>query len=198
MRYYHAASRGDLSEEDQGKITGRLGLLYANPDSPYYDYKRAVPLLQKAALQRQALANNVMGVYTLFGLNDVQRNPVEAFKYLYRAQLLGCQAAQENLGFFYLGQQRKLDNQAIFQEMAKRTYSCDGVPTTDHNVQVYHLTFTPKECADLNYYAERLVDTSLPFVGKEECAYSADMGDLADFLSQDKEPKDQKLYDIVE
>ena len=187
MRYYNAASKGDLSEEDQGIVAGRIGLLYAKPDSPYYDPKRAIPLLQKAALQRQALANNIMGIYTLFGMNGLTYNTIEAFKYLYRAQLLGCRAAEENLGFFYLGKQGKLDGQVVYDELQKLMYSCDGIPTSDHNVQVYHLSFTPQECSSINYYAERLVDTSLPFVGKEECAFSADMSDLADNLTQKPE-----------
>lgn len=184
MRYYNAAIRGDLSEEDQGKITARLGMLYANPDSPYYDIQKAVPLLRKAAMQRQAIANNVMGVYTLTGQNGVQQNPQEAFKYFWRAQLLGCKAAEENLGFFMMGHQRKIDNQMVVQEISDRIYSCDGVETTKNNLPIYHLSFTPKECANINYYAERLVDTELPFVGKEECAFSADMTDMAEFLSK--------------
>ena len=37
------------------------------------------------------------------------------------------------------------------------------------NIRPYHLTFTKQECADIMYYAKRLVDTTKPFVGKEEC-----------------------------
>ncbi len=37
------------------------------------------------------------------------------------------------------------------------------------NIRPYHLTFTKRECADIMYYAKRLIDTSKPFIGKEEC-----------------------------
>ena len=36
-------------------------------------------------------------------------------------------------------------------------------------IRPYHLTFTKQECADIAYYAKRLIDTSKPYVGKEEC-----------------------------
>ena len=183
MRYYNAAIRGDLSEADQGKITGRLALLYADPNSPHYDSQKAVPLLQKAALQRHALSNNIMGVLSLFGMYGVKQNAEESFKYLWRAILLGCPAAEENLGLFQLARQKKIDIATARTEMTKRMFSCDKVEDTA-GIKPYHLTFTAQECAAINYYAERLVDTSLPFTGHEECAYSADMGQIADFLSK--------------
>ena len=33
----------------------------------------------------------------------------------------------------------------------------------------YHLSFTPPECETIAYYAKRLMDTRLPYVGKDEC-----------------------------
>jgi len=185
MRYYNRAIHGNISDESQGRITGRLGVLYANPESSYYDYKKAVPLLRKAAQQRNPLANNIMGVYTLLGQNGVRRDPQEAFKYFWRAALLGCTAAEENLGFFMLGHQRQISGEVVSQEVSDRLYSCDGVSTTRNNLPIKHFTFSPKECANINYYAERLVDTTLPFVGKEQCAFSADMNEMADFLTKE-------------
>lgn len=185
MRFYSVAiQQGTLDEEDQGKITGRLALLYADPSSPYYDIQKAIPLLQKAAQQRQALPNNVLGKLTLFGEFGLQQNAEEAFKYFWRAILLGCPAAEENLGFFTLAGQRQLDNKTLFNEISARAYSCDPVPETSIDKPPYHLTFTPQQCADINYYAQRLVDTSLPFTGKEECAFSSDMGTMANILSK--------------
>ena len=184
MRYYNAAIQGDLDEETQGKITGRLAILYADPNSSYFDIQRAIPLLKKASLQRQALPNNILGKLTLFGQAGIQQNAEEAFKYFWRAILLGCPAAQENLGFFLLARERQIDNATLYNEINKRAYSCDPVPETTAPKEPYHLTFTPQQCADINYYAQRLVDTALPFTGKEECAFSTDMGDMANFLSK--------------
>ncbi len=185
MRYYNSAIHsGDLSDENQGKITGRLAMLYADPDSPYFDMQKALPLLQKAALQRQALPNNVLGMLSLFGQYGVAQNAEEAFKYFWRAILLGCPAAEENLGFFLMAKERYIDNATLYKEIFARTYSCEAVSETSVNQPLYHLSFTRKQCADINYYAERLVDTTLPFTGKEECAFSADMGEMTEFLSQ--------------
>ena len=49
-------------------------------------------------------------------------------------------------------------------------------------VEPYHFTFTPSECSDLLYYAERLVDTSLPFTGKKECGFSGEMDETTKLL----------------
>lgn len=185
MRYYNLAVRsGDLSDEEQGKVTGRLAMLYADPESPYFDMKKALPLLQKAALQRQALPNNVLGMLSLFGEGGMPQSAEEAFKYFWRAILLGCPAAEENLGFFYMAKDRYINNATLKNEILARTYSCAPVPQTSVNHAPYHLTFTTQQCSDINYYAQRLVDTSLPFTGKEKCAFSSDMGDMADYLSQ--------------
>ena len=54
--------------------------------------------------------------------------------------------------------------------------------TPHPTIKPYHLSFTSKECADILYYAERLVDTKLPFTGKKECRFSADMDKTADLL----------------
>ena len=184
MKYYNVAIRGDLDETTKGKITGRVAFLYANPNSPYHDVKKAIPLLTKASLQRDALSNNIMGALSLANEGVVAYNAEEAFKYFWRAILLGCPAAEENVGFLMLAKDHKIDNGAMKQEIAARTYSCDSVAKTSVNYPLYHLTFTQQQCADINYYAERLVDTSLPFTGKKECAFSADMGALTDFLSK--------------
>ena len=125
-----------------------------------------------------------MGALTLFGLDGAQQNAAEAFKYYWRAILLGCPAAEENLGFFLLAKNNKIDIKTLIQELKSRTYSCDPVPETSLAYPPYHLTYTPQQCADINYYAQRLVDTSLPFKGKEECAYSSDMSDMAQILSK--------------
>jgi len=184
MRYYNVAIHGDLNEETQGAITGRLAMLYVNPNTAYYDIDKALPLLQKAALQRQAQPNNVLGVLSLFGMGGIPQNAEESFKYFWRAILLGCPAAEENLGFFLLAKDKKINTATLKDEMLARAYSCDPVEKTSTEYPPYHLTFNPQQCADLNYYAQRLVDTSLPFTGKKECAFSADMGQMAEFLSK--------------
>jgi len=184
MKYYSVAVRGNIDEATKGRITGRLALLYANPSSSYHDDKKALPLLKNAALKRDALSNNLLGIFSSLGINGMPANAEESFRYFWRAILLGCPAAEENLGFFLLLKNRKADKATIQQEFFKRAYSCESVSETKVNYPLYHLTFTPQQCADINYYASRLVDTSLPFTGKSECAFSSDMENMADFLSK--------------
>ncbi len=184
MRYYNVASRGNLTDEEQGKITGRLAVLFANPNSSYYDIQKALPLLQKSALQRQALPNNILGTLTLFGQGGLKQDAQEAFKYFWRAVLLDCPAAQENLGFFLMAKEKKITTQELFNEILPRTYSCQSVEQNTTQYPPFRLSFTPQQCADINYYAQKLLDPSLDFYGKSECGFSADMADLADFLTQ--------------
>lgn len=265
-----------LNDEEKGLITQNIGLLYLNPQSSYYNAKKGLPLIKKATQQRSALSNNIMGVYSLFGLEETTVDEKEAFFYLWRAALLGCPSAQENLGVYYLLYNKKISKQQAWEEMKDKIFSCevshlpenaviqqtsamncdcpkiqerlnlindaeeykfifkeknqnilenksgqrfyvqvgtvlpDGnkvqeirknvvilnnpkkvlylLPSNDciqfcknkqknkaeqkQKITPYHFTFSQKECSDILYYAEQLVDTKRPFVGKKECAYS--------------------------
>jgi len=190
MSYYnYALQRGGIPIEQEGQIITKLGLLYAHPNSAYYDPANAVPLLKKAALKRSALANNVMGYFTFAGLYGIEKDEKEAFSYFWRAILLGCPAAQENLGLFQLVTKKKeLDLKTALDLMSQRSFSCDAskadkVEVSDLVINLYHMSFSQEECADINYYAERLVDTNLPFVGKKECSFSRDMQQINQFLN---------------
>ena len=282
--YTKALASPLLNEFEKGDIAQKMGLLYLNPESSYYNPTKGLPLIERAVERRGAEANNLMGVYALFGLQNVPQNAESSFKYLWRAILLGCPAAEENLGLWHLARQKKIDNKTAHTEMSKRMFSCvapeftapqelqrnncdcqevavreemagrypyrlieisdknavlldkkgqksvveagtvlsngmkvneirkkgivltsgkgrmilnlapkDDCPklcqeqktlaqTRVKTIKPYHLTFTPKECADILYYAERLVDTNLPFTGKTECQFSQDMDKTADLL----------------
>ena len=282
--YTKALSSPLLNDFEKGDIAQKMGLLYLNPDSSYYNPAKGLPLVEKAIERRGAEANNLMGVYALFGQQGVPQNAEESFKYFWRAILLGCPAAEENLGLWHLARQKKIDNKTALAEMSKRMFSCvapefvapqelqkntcncpevaireemakrdpyrlveisgkkatlldkegqknvvevgtvlpNGMKVTEirtkaviltsgnarlpinlapvddcpelcknqkslaqtraKTIKPYRLTFTPKECADILYYAERLVDTNLPFTGKTECSFSADMDKTTDLL----------------
>ena len=194
MSYYnYALQRGGLTSEREGQILANLGYLYAKPDSAYYNESQAVPLLKRAAQQRSALANNIMGFLTYWGKYGIKPNSKEAFAYFWRAILLGCPAAEENIGFFHLLHQNQLSREIAIDAMSQRMFSCEASAdqdivisgeTGDLTINLYHLSFTPEECADINYYAERLVDSRLPFTGKEKCGFSGDMSQITTYLSQ--------------
>ena len=190
MSYYnYALQRGGLPLEREGQIITQLATLYAHPNSPYYNPQEAIPLFKKAAKQRSAIANNIMGYFTFAGLYGVPQNDKDAFAYFWRAILLGCPAAEENLGLFQLAtQQGQLDKKTVLNLMSQRIFSCEAskepsLTVGETTVNLYHLTFTPQECDDLNYYAERLIDTNLPFTGKDKCAFSKDMSQISQFLN---------------
>ena len=284
--YTRALNSPLLNTAEKGLIAQNMGLLYMNPESNYYNPKKGMPLIEKAVTRRGAEANNLMGVYALFGLQEVPQNAEKSFEYFWRSILLGCPAAEENLGVFHLLKQKKIDNKTAYQKMKERMFSCtvpefiepknveenacncnevyererlaklypyrlieispDMVSAVlldknDQKIEVkkgtklpnkmivseirqkavilmtsetrmilsyapldsclqiceekeklnkiktktirpYRLTFSARECSDILYYAERLVDTNLPFTGKEECKFSADMDTASEML----------------
>lgn len=280
-----------LTDEEKGQISEKIGTLYLDKNSTYYNPKKGLPLIEKATQQRSALANNIIGVYSMLGLEGQKVNMEKSFEHLWRSVLLGCSNAEENLGLFYLLHQNKITSNDVRKlvsdkiltcqsdnekkELSDRKYlqsNCDcektkmmeelvsrypyrlisveadktaailkdennrqfsvsinsvlpngavvneirktavillnnrvrqtlnlapdeacveycfakqKVQTSDlPNVEPYHLSFTPSECSSILYYAERLIDTNLPFVGKQECGYSGDLDAATQLLLQ--------------
>ncbi len=274
QRYFSEALKtGELSAEETNTISEQLGLLYTTEDGAAYQPEVGLALLSKAALNRSAVANNALGYYYFAGKHGLAQNLQEALICFWRAILLGCPAAEENLGAFHLARQKKVSDWDVLKFMEPQVMSCEpapkgGAPTTtlrpncpcadirkqdakfrakkylyvsydpepkavlrdlkgaEHSVKVgsflpdgsfvseirpramaiqkdnerilinryhtgscvtyclsddskaapksvyinpYRLSFSPQECSDIMYYAKALVDTSLPFTGKEEC-----------------------------
>lgn len=285
--YYTQALKSPLlNNAEKGQIAQNMGLLYMNPESSYYNPKKGMPLIEKAIHRRGAEANNLMGVYALFGMQGVPQNPEKSFEYFWRSLLLGCPSAEENLGLFHLYKQRKIDTKTVQEKMTERMFSCtppdfvepesiekntcncnevyererlaklypyrlikispdmetatlidktnkkidikNGTQLQDKmvvseirqkavvlltsqtrtvlnlapldnclqicekteklnkiktkTIKPYRLSFSTHECSDILYYAERLVDTNMPFTGKEECKFSADMDKASEML----------------
>jgi hypothetical protein len=80
---------------------------------------------------------------------------------------------------------RQTLNLAPDEACVEYCFAKQKVQTSDlPNVEPYHLSFTPSECSSILYYAERLVDMNLPFVGKQECGYSGDLDAATQLLLQ--------------
>lgn len=277
-----------LTDEEKGQISEKIGTLYLDKNSTYYNPKKGLPLIEKAAHQRSALANNIIGVYSMLGLEGEKVNMEKSFEHLWRSVLLGCPNAEENLGLFYLLHQNKIDLENVKKIISNKILKCSssfkgnnegsqiniqecdcdkvfqlnllanrysyrllsaeenyaviidkanqrftvtlGTKLPDGsvvkeirktavillkgntrqilnlmpdenclnfceeetqrkdsdvlNITPYHLSFTPSECSSILYYAERLVDTNLPFVGKQECGYSGDLDAATQLLLQ--------------
>lgn len=289
--YSQALKSPMLTNEEKGQIAEKIGVLYLDPQSSYYNPAKGLPLMEKAVGQRGALANNVLGVYFMYGLEKQPVDMKKAFEYLWRSVLLGCPNAEENLGLFYLVHQKKITLDQARQLMSGKIFTCQssvvmsspkeytnfvaqdcdcvkvmqkeqlasqysyrlisvsptGVVMRDQegrhftvtkdgvlpngakvseihksaivlmqgqkrqilnlapdescvgyckakqenqqksanllpDIKPYHFTFTPSECSDLLYYAERLVDTNLPFTGKKECGFSGEMDEATKLL----------------
>ncbi len=302
--YATALATKELSKPEEGKIAEYLGFYYLTPDSPDFNVPKALAFLSKAALQRSARSNNMLGYLAYSGKYGIKVDQKEALKYFWRAILLDCPAAEENLGLFHLSRQNKISKELALEQMEKAIFTCDpsaqpqkqqidaslkncpcqtvleteqrfrskpyilletGMDTAvledsagnkihvkkgtslqdggsiteirktavigmigkeriilnlykkdpclsycqENNITTnpsqeqkdnqeqeqqitikpYRLSFTPQECRDLTYYAPLLVDTALPYVGKEQCAFSGTTDDPLLQMMQD--PDDQ-------
>ena len=63
-----------LTDEEKGQISEKIGILYLDKNSTYYNSKKGLPLIEKATQQRSALANNIIGVYSMLGLEGQKAN----------------------------------------------------------------------------------------------------------------------------
>lgn len=276
LRYYtRALASKQLNEEQEGKVAEQLGLYYLQTGDHYAPAK-GVAFMTAAAKKRSALANNAMGYLSYTGDLGVKQDSKEAFTYFWRAVLLDCPAAEENVGMFHLARLQKITSQTASVYMKQKALSCQATPVhqtsggtvmpkpvgcdcsvaldetqrgdskpyyliditgtkaklkdkqgatqtvqqgqtlasgytvaeirktvviltksvervilnlmpaesclsycqtqsaagTEENIQIkpYRITFTPNECQDIMYYAKALVDTSKPFIGKNQCA----------------------------
>lgn len=292
MGYYaRALKTRTLSDEQEGQVATQIGLYYLNGENKAYSPAKAVAFFESASKKRSALANNALGYLTFTGELGVQENEQRAFEYLWRGILLGCPAAEENLGLFHLARLKKITKEMAAAHMKKTAFTCQPtdikamqakpancdcdkalrdaqrfdskpyylisvtaqtaqlqdnggsvqtvavgqkLPTghvvaevrktavilekagdrvilnlytekpcadyckeaeksgllngEDIQIKPYRLSFSPNECQDLMYYAPSLVDTSLPYVGKYECAggITADDDPLLKLLTPEK------------
>ena len=274
--YIRASQTTDLTAEEKNEILEKTGMIYLKETSPLFNPRSAVALLARAAANRSAVSNNMLGYLVFSGKYGLQKNPQKALEYLWTAILLGCPSAEENLGAFHLARQEKIpfdeavyymslqatscqpfdkekslqtgpitdcdcadileketfyqkqdyfyldmprENHAVLKDKkgVKKVYGIReelpngaviqeikaGLVTLQQNgknvfinryhegscvtrclaranmqktirepikIRPYRLTFTKQECADIDYYAQKLMDTSLPYVGKEECS----------------------------
>ena len=159
--YTRALQTGGLSDEQEGKIAEQLGLYYLNPNAQNYAPAKAVAFLQEASKKRSALANNTLGYLYYTGELGVSQSHEEAFKYFWRAILLGCPAAEENLGLFHLARLQQVQPETALRYMQKTAYTCTGVSESN----------TPElkkpigcECADALQQAQKYLEKPYIFV----------------------------------
>ena len=115
-----AIEAGDLGVEEKGMIAETFAIHYLkNNDEKYKTY------LQSASENRSALANHISGILLYMASDGKVENTKEAFNHIWRAILLGCESAQENLGLYHLAKQGKISVQEAKDMMQQKMYSCE-------------------------------------------------------------------------
>ena len=110
----------ELSTEQTGKLLETIGVYYYKKnDMQYRTY------LEQAALRRSALANHLLSVITYAGSENNEANEKMSFQLIWRAILLGCPNAEENLGLFHLARQKKIPFETALRIMRHKMESCE-------------------------------------------------------------------------
>lgn len=125
VSYTKALESYALNEDETAHVAEQLGMLHLK-EGDYHNPDKAARFFEQASLGRAALANNVMGYLSYTGEMGVAQNKEESFKYFWRAILLGCPAAEENLGVFHLARQKKIDEKTAVAALKKKAFSCAG------------------------------------------------------------------------
>ena len=101
VQYYTRALQSkELSDEQEGEVAEQLGLYYMEQNSNHYAPSKAVAFFENAARRSSPLANNILGVLSYTGDLGVTVDAKKAFEYFWRAALLGCPMAEENIACF--------------------------------------------------------------------------------------------------
>jgi len=130
-----AVQSGNLSETEMAAVTEIIANLYLNEKSEFYNLSSGMALLKKAAEKRSAEANNKLGYLNFAGSPQIKQNMDEAETYLWRAILLGCPAAEENLGVYYLAKKKQIPMNEATYYMSLQSESCepfDKNPAPEH------------------------------------------------------------------
>ena len=287
--FNRAVKSGDLTENERVTIMEKLGTLYLTKNSEEYSPDAGIALLTRAANKGSAMANNALAYLVYSGEHRVKKDPKKALSFLWKSILLGCQAAEENLGAFHLARKRRIPEDEAVYYMSLQAFTCepfdknsfeDPISECDCNkilerdaffkkqpylyldlqdngkitlqttagdilvvektdilpdsvviqevkptlltliqngkkilinryhtgqcvtqclkyaknpprrkpivMRPYHLTFTEQECATIDYYAKKLIDTNLPYVGKKECHNNTEMDETTKLLLRGK------------
>lgn len=134
--YVRALQIGGLSDEQEGRVAERLGMYYLDETGEAYAPAKAVEFLAEAAKKRSAVANNMIGYLFYTGEYGQPQKDTKAFEYFWRAILLGCPAAEENLGLFHLVRGNQLKRETAQKYMRSLAFSCAGTSSEGTEVLI--------------------------------------------------------------
>lgn len=156
VQYYTRALQSkELNEEQQGEVAEQLGLYYMEQDSSHYTPSKAVAFFQNAARRRSALSNNIMGVLSYTGDLGVKQDSKQAFEYFWRAALLGCKMAQENIGLFHLARKNQISFEMAAQNMQEHIFTCEETGREHELVMPKSDCDCPKVLAEFGRYSSK-------------------------------------------
>lgn len=130
LYFSKALQAGNLTQEQEGNILAFLGAYYVQQN----DIDSAKAYLEKASQKRSALANNILGVFSFANAEETLEAQKPAFEYFWKAILLDCPMAQENLGLFHLVRQGKLKKQEALLLMKQHLTTCE--PTKENKSKI--------------------------------------------------------------
>ena len=116
-----ALNTKELTLRQEAKVLEILGVYYLKKGD-----ERSLAYLEKAALNGSALANNILGYNYYVRRHENLGNDRTAFEYFWKAILLDCKKAEENVGLFQLENQGKITYEKALEEMKNGIYSCDA------------------------------------------------------------------------
>ena len=116
-----ALSTQQLTNKEEGKVLEILGVHYLKTSDP-----KAAAYIDKASQKESALANNLLGINYYIRKDENLANEEILMEYFWRAILLGCKKAEENVGLVQLAKQGKITYEKALSEMKKNMYSCDA------------------------------------------------------------------------
>ena len=116
-----ALNAQEMTTRQEGALLGAFAVYYLKKDDHRYQ-----SYLREASERYSPIANHISGIIAYQNAANPDKAAQTAFKYIWRAILLGCPAAEENLGLFHLARQKKLDFQAAKNKMRENMFSCDG------------------------------------------------------------------------
>ncbi|MBQ8250901.1 MAG: hypothetical protein IJY92_03185 [Alphaproteobacteria bacterium] len=116
-----ALSTQQLTNKEEGKVLEILGVHYLKTADP-----KAAAYIDKASQKESALANNLLGINYYIRKDEDLANEEILLEYFWRAILLGCKKAEENVGLVHLTKQGKITYERALAEMKKNMYSCEA------------------------------------------------------------------------
>ena len=114
-----AIETNELNEQQYGHLLEQIGVYLYHQRNPQFRI-----YLEQAAQKQSGLANHILSILSFQQAQESEENKKNSFQYMWRAILLSCPNAEENLGLFHLERQKKIPYDTALQMMLEKINSC--------------------------------------------------------------------------